>query len=151
MPAFVVPTLVGPLAITERDGAIVALSWDGPADGKPTPLLREAARQLAAYFAGSLTRFDLPLGPAASDSQRRVRDALCAIPYGSTATYGEIARRTGSAARAVGAACGANPIPVIVPCHRVVAANGAGGYSGKGGLLTKAALLDIESRKTRLL
>lgn len=126
-----------------------------------------AAAQLAAYFAGRLTVFDLPLAPAGSDFQQRVRAAMTAIPYGETATYGTLAarieestlaarigesgRRPGGAARAVGAACGANPIPVVIPCHRVVAANGRGGYSGHGGLATKDALLALESRKTRLL
>jgi len=74
------------------------------------------------------------------------------IPYGETWTYGELAKRADTVPRAVGGACGANPIPVILPCHRVLAANGkSGGYSGKGGLMTKTALLDIENRTTRLL
>lgn len=151
MASIVVPSPIGALSVTERAGAIVALSWDSPPDAGDSPLLREAARQLSAYFAGTLTRFDLPLALAGSDFRQRVWDAMREIPYGETATYGDLARRTGGTARAVGGACGANPIPVIVPCHRVVARNGSGGYSGKGGLRTKAALLDIESRKTRLL
>ena len=74
------------------------------------------------------------------------------IPYGETWTYGGLAERAGTVARAVGGACGANPIPVFIPCHRVLASNGgAGGYSGKGGLKTKAMLLDIENRTIRLL
>ena len=74
------------------------------------------------------------------------------IPYGKTWSYGELASRVGTAARAVGGACGTNPIPIIIPCHRVLAANGrSGGYSGRGGLKTKTALLDIENCKARLL
>ena len=73
---------------------------------------------------------------------------MCEIPHGETWTYGELARR---AASAVGGACGANPIPIIIPCHRVVASNGSGGYSGRGGLKTKSALLDLKNRKARLL
>lgn len=180
MPSLTVPSPIGALIVTERGGAIVALGWGGAPNGSRrsgaaadpsggTPLLRDAAAQLAAYFAGRLTAFDLPLAPAGSDFQQRVWAAMQAIPYGETATYGALAARIGEAtraargadplpdgrpggaARAVGAACGANPIPIVIPCHRVVAANGRGGYSGQGGLATKDALLALESRKTRLL
>lgn len=155
MPTLNVPSAIGPLTLEERDGAIVRLGWgdapDDPADGRPTPLLAEAARQVAAYFAGTLTGFDLPLAPPGSDFQKRVWRAMAEIPYGDTWTYGELARRAETVPRAVGGACGANPIPVILPCHRVVAANGgAGGFSGKGGLATKSALLDLESPDARL-
>lgn len=154
MPTLNVPSSVGPLTLEERNGAIVRLGWgDAPDDlpgGRPTPLLAEAARQIAAYFGGDLTAFELPLAPEGSDHQKRVWQAMSEIPYGETWTYGELARRAKSVARAVGGACGANPIPVILPCHRVVAANGgAGGFSGKGGLKTKAALLDLESPSPR--
>ncbi len=137
---------LGPLSIEETGGRLVRLGWGGAPDDEPTPLLREAARQLDAYFAGRLVRFDLPLAPAVSDFGRRVGEELAAIPYGETATYGRVARRLGSSARAVGRACGNNPLPVIVPCHRVVAAADAGGYSGKGGLRTKTYLIDMERR-----
>ena len=137
---------LGPLTICEEGGHIVRLGWDDARDEAPTPLLREAARQLGAYFAGELTRFDLPLKPGGSDFGRRVWRAMSAIPYGETATYGALARELGSSARAVGRACGANPIPVIVPCHRVVArGGGSGGYSGRGGLQTKNFLLELEN------
>jgi methylated-DNA-[protein]-cysteine S-methyltransferase len=150
-----VPSAVGPLTLEEQDGAIVRLGWgdrpDNLPDGTPTPLLAEAARQVAAYFDGTLTDFDLPLAPPGSDYQKRVWRAMAEIPYGETWTYGELARRAETVPRAVGGACGANPIPVILPCHRVVAANGsAGGFSGKGGLKTKSALLDIENPDLRL-
>lgn len=156
MPVLNVPSAIGPLTLEERGGAIVRLGWgdmpDDPPGGETTPLLAEAARQIAAYFDGALTAFDLPLAPQGSDFQKRVWRAMNEIPYGETRTYGELARRAETVARAVGGACGANPIPVILPCHRVVAANGgAGGFSGKGGLKTKAALLDIESPARRLL
>ena len=142
---------VGPLVIEEQAGRIVRLDWDTAPTDSPTPLLREAKAQLEAYFAGERTRFELPLAPAGTDFQQRVWAAMAEIPYGETRTYGELAAATGASARAVGSACGANPIPIILPCHRVVAAHGAGGYSGRGGLRTKGALLDIETRKTRLL
>lgn len=151
-----VPSPVGPLTLVEQNDALIRLGWgntpDLLPDGRPTPLLAEAARQLAAYFAGAMTEFDIPLSPPGTDYQKRVWWAMNEIPYGETWTYGELAKRADTVPRAVGGACGANPIPVILPCHRVLAANGkSGGYSGKGGLMTKTALLDIENRTTRLL
>ncbi len=108
-------------------------------------LLAEAAGQLAEYFAGRRRDFDLPLAPAGSPFQRRAWAELGRIPYGATVSYGTLARRLGSAAQAVGQACGANPLPIVIPCHRVLAAGGAlGGYSGDGGLETKCALLRLE-------
>lgn len=140
-----VPSPLGPLTLEERDGAIAALSWDAAAAPGPSPLLSEAAAQLAAYFAGRLRSFDLPLAPAGAAFETRAWDALRDIPYGATSSYGALARRLGTGARAVGRACGANPIPILIPCHRVIAADGGlGGYSGRGGLATKAALLGLE-------
>lgn len=139
---------VGRLIATESDGAIVALDWAAPGSGPtepPSALLQAAARQLSAYFHGQLTAFDLPLAPRGTAFQQRVWRALLAIPYGEMATYGDLARTVGSAPRAVGGACGRNPIPVVIPCHRVVAGNGGlGGYSGANGLDTKRFLLDHE-------
>ena len=132
---------VGLLTFVERDGAIVALNWApaAAADSEDSPLLREARRQLAAYFAGRLRRFDLPVAPDGTPFQRRVGEAMTQIPYG------ELARELGSAPRAVGGACGRNPLPIIVPCHRVLGSAGAiGGYSGGGGLETKRKLLALE-------
>jgi methylated-DNA-[protein]-cysteine S-methyltransferase len=136
---------LGRLALREVDGRIVAVSWrNAPQD--PSPLLEEAVRQLEAYFAKQLTRFDLPLAPAGSDFQKQVWSAMCAIPFGQTRTYGDIAAELGAPAQAVGAACGSNPIPVIIPCHRITAAGGRfGGYSGAGGVRTKRFLLDLEA------
>ena len=154
MPAIHLPSPVGTLRVHEAGGAITAIDWAPRAKGTGDaagPLLAEAARQLAAYFAGTLEDFDLPLAPDGTEFQKRVWAAMCAIPFGETRTYGELAEEAGGSARAVGTACGRNPIPVIVPCHRVIAKAGPGGYSGRGGLRTKAMLLDLESRKTRLL
>jgi len=140
----VVDTQFGRLGIVERGGAIVSVVWDGQSDGSETGLLREAAAQMRAYDAGELERFDLPLRVEGSDFQRDVCDAMLAIPFGFTRTYGEIARDLGVPAQAVGGACGGNPIPVIIPCHRVMGANGLTGFSGAGGVETKVALLRHE-------
>ena len=144
MPAITVDSPVGTLAVTERDGAIVRLEWGGAAEGEATPLLAEAARQLAAYFAGELREFDLPLAPGGNALEAQVFAAMRAIPYGQTRTYGEIAAELGTYGQPVGQACGANPIPVIIPCHRVLSATGLGGFSAPGGVETKIALLKLE-------
>lgn len=139
-------TELGLLSVVEEKGALVRLEW---AKGAPTqatsPLLKEAEKQLKAYFSGRLTAFTLPLAPEGTAFQKRVWKAMNAIPYGKTRTYGELARQLKSSPRAVGGACGANPIPVIVPCHRVTGAQGQlTGYSGAGGVETKAWLLRHE-------
>lgn len=123
-------------------GAGAPIGSDWIAD---SALFTDAVAQLCAYFAGELRAFDLPLGPRGTEFQRQVWQALTTIPYGQTATYGAIATRVGrpSAFRAVGMANGRNPIPVIVPCHRVIGANGTlTGYGG--GLRRKEYLLDLE-------
>jgi len=113
--------------------------------GEPSPLLAEAAAQLAAYFAGKLKAFDLPLAPKGNAYQLRVWQAIRGIPCGQTRSYGDIAFATGSGPRAVGGACGRNPIALIIPCHRVLAAHGRlGGYSAAKGLITKKFLLERE-------
>lgn len=122
---------------------MVRLDWDG-CGHDTTHLLLETARQLRAYDAGELHTFDLPLRVAGTDFQRAVCAQMSAIPYGETVTYGEIARRLNKPAQAVGAACGGNPIPIIIPCHRVMGAKGLTGFSGKGGVETKVALLRHE-------
>ncbi|MCG7493234.1 methylated-DNA--[protein]-cysteine S-methyltransferase [Thalassobius sp. Cn5-15] len=143
MPELTVSSPVGDLTLTEEKGAITRLRW-GTGGGDDTPLLRQAEAQLGAYFAGTLTQFDLPLRVDSSDFQRAVCDAMSAIPFGETRTYGEIARDLGVSAQPVGQACGANPIPVIIPCHRVLSATGLGGFSGDGGVETKVTLLRHE-------
>ena len=114
--------------------------------------MKEAIRQLRAYFAGELEAFDLPLAPKGTPFQQKVWSELCKIPYGETISYGELARRIGNpnASRAVGLANGSNPIPIIIPCHRVIGANGKlTGYGG--GLEIKEKLLALEQRQQMLL
>ncbi|HEV2336286.1 MAG TPA: methylated-DNA--[protein]-cysteine S-methyltransferase [Stellaceae bacterium] len=148
MPSLSIPSPVGQLTIDEIDDAIVAIRWADGSPGAPagngSPLLAEAARQLAAYFDGRLLHFDLPLAPAGSPFEARVWSAMQVIPYGETRSYGDLAASVASAPRAVGRACGRNPIPIVIPCHRVLAKGGLGGYSGEGGLATKQRLLALE-------
>jgi methylated-DNA-[protein]-cysteine S-methyltransferase len=160
----------GPIRVVAHDDAITAIEFTAapPADASPRssmkvaeqrasdravgeqdddhPLLVEAVRQLHAYFAGELREFDLPLDPGGTPFQRRVWDELRRIGYGQTASYGELADRLGmpkGASRAVGAANGRNPIGIVVPCHRVVGANGSlSGYAG--GVERKRLLLSLE-------
>lgn len=147
MPARQIATPVGPVLLIEADGRLaeIRLAADDAGDCDGTPLLRRVERQIAEYFGGSRRRFDLPLTPAPTPFQQRVREAMLAIPYGQTRAYGEIAHEAGGAPRAVGQVCGANRLPLVVPCHRVVAAHGIGGYSGGAGLATKRFLLALES------
>ena len=147
MPQLSLHTPLGEVTISEDGGAIVALDWGRGRDQEATPLLRDACDQLQDYFDGKRMSFNLPLAPKGSDFQKRVWAALCAIPPGETRSYADIARTIGSAPRAVGRANGGNPIPLIIPCHRVIAADGSlGGYSGGDGPATKRYLLDHESR-----
>lgn len=149
MPQFALHTPIGDVTVSEEDGAIVALDWGwGSADQAETPLLRQACAQLHAYFDGELTEFDLPLAPAGTPYRRRVWQALRDIPYGETRSYAAIAVAAGGSARSVGQANGCNPIPIIIPCHRVVATTHLGGYSGGEGLPTKRYLLALEARDT---
>jgi methylated-DNA-[protein]-cysteine S-methyltransferase len=148
-------TPIGPLLLTSdgksltrlymdahKNGATVLPDWKR---GDSEPVLAEAKRQLDAYFAGDLTEFDLPLAPAGTGFQHRVWKELRAIGYGETDSYGALARRLGepNASRAVGLANGSNPISIVIPCHRVIGANGKlTGYGG--GLPRKEALLNFE-------
>ncbi len=148
---------VGDLRIVAQDDAITRVEFSPhrrPEDGRPVgeccddaPLLVEARAQLAAYFARELKEFTLPLAPIGTDFQHQVWAQLCKIPWGETATYGQIAHRLGrtnAASRAVGLANGRNPIPIVVPCHRVIGADGTlTGYAG--GMDRKQVLLDIEA------
>jgi methylated-DNA-[protein]-cysteine S-methyltransferase len=134
---------VGRLSLTEGERAITRLDWGGTGTDE-TPLLVEARRQLNAYFAGDLQRFSLRLAPRATPFQHIFYEALFAIRFGETSTYGDIATALDVSPQAVGRACGANPIPILIPCHRVVGARGLGGYSGAGGIATKHALLRHE-------
>ena len=138
-------SLLDALTLTEEDGAIVALDWGWGRDQEPTPLLLEARRQIEAYLDGERRAFELPLAPRGTGYRQRVWAALADIPYGQTRTYSEIAAVAGGAARSVGGANGANPIPILIPCHRVVASAGLGGYSGGDGVETKRLLLRVEA------
>ena len=146
MPQLSFHTPLGAVSVSEEDGAIVAFDWGWGRDQAQTPLLLRAREQLHAYFDGEITAFDLPLAPFGSPYRRRVWAALCAIPYGQTRSYQEIAAAAGGSARSVGGANGANPLPVLIPCHRVVGSSGLGGYSGGDGLDTKRHLLSLEAR-----
>ena len=137
---------VGDLTISEEDGGLVAIDWGWGRDQTPTPVLLEAHRQLQQYFDGERLDFDLPLTPVGSDYRQRVWRALCDIPAGATRTYADIARIAGGSPRSVGGANGHNPLPIVIPCHRVVATTGIGGYSGGDGLPTKHFLLGLETR-----
>ena len=145
MPSLSMKSPVGMLTIEEEDEAIVAIRWGNGSAGNGSKLLTEATRQLSLYFDGRLRRFDLPLAASGTDFDIRVRAAMQAIPYGETRTYGDLAHATDSGPRAIGRACGRNPIPIVVPCHRVLARGSLGGYSGGTGLATKTRLLALES------
>lgn len=152
------PSLLGDLLLTSNGTHLTGLympphKW-APSLGdhwvRDDPWFAPATAQLAAYFAGDLTSFDLPLAPSGTPFQMRVWEALRAIPYGQTASYGQVAARIGqpTASRAVGLANGRNPISIIVPCHRVIGASGSlTGYGG--GLDRKQVLLALESRGRR--
>lgn len=150
----VVDSPIGPLALTASDTGLRAVLFDGRTirpEGS-SPVLREAAQQLEAYFKGDLLSFDLPLELQGTDFHRRCWLALASIPYGQTVSYGEQARRLGlgpEAARAVGAANGKNPLPIVLPCHRVIGADGSLTGFG-GGLARKRFLLEHEGALLRL-
>lgn len=145
MPQLSMHTPLGDLTVSEENGAIVSLDWGWSPMQTETPLLLEARAQLDRYFDGDPLTFDLPLDEGGTNHQRRVWAEIRRVPYGLTASYGEVAYQIGSGPRAVGMACGRNPIPIITPCHRILAAGGGlGGYSGADGLATKRALLRLE-------
>lgn len=142
----------GQLGLREDHGRlaeIVFLLKRVHAKAPTTALLKETTRQLQAYFADPHAHFDLPLSLKGTAFQQRVWQAMCRIPAGRTSTYGELAREIGSAPRAVGQACGSNPLPIIVPCHRVLSASGQGGFMhsrAEGPLSIKNWLLTHEQR-----
>ncbi|NQU61255.1 MAG: methylated-DNA--[protein]-cysteine S-methyltransferase [Rhodospirillales bacterium] len=145
MPHLSMSSPLGPLTVFEDGGAVVALEWGRADGGSSSAVLKKAKAQLDAYFDGKLKRFDLPLVPTGTDFQRKVWGQLSKIPFGKIRSYGDIAEAVSSAPRAVGGACGRNPIPIIIPCHRVLGQNGAlTGYSGGDGIGTKEALLRLE-------
>ncbi|WP_375176224.1 methylated-DNA--[protein]-cysteine S-methyltransferase [Pseudooceanicola sp.] len=137
-------TPFGRFHLCEAEGAITRAGWRAMAGRGATGLLREAEAQVLAYCAGELEGFDLPLRVEAGALVQAVCDQLRAIPLGETRTYGDLATALDRPAQAIGQACGQNPIPLIIPCHRVLAANGLGGFSAPGGVETKVALLRHE-------
>jgi len=143
-----IETPVGTLWLYATDEALVRVDSHGPRpQGKANAntVLREAARQLEEYFAGRRTKFDLPLAPEGTDFQKKVWRAMQRIPYGQTESYGHLAHgvQSPAASRAVGAACGRNPLLIVIPCHRVVGADGSLTGFG-GGLAMKEWLLEHE-------
>lgn len=140
-----VETPIGPVHVTADTHGISALGWGAAPHEEPNDVLEQARDQLRAYFLGNLHDFDLPLSIDGSAFTRDFARALCAIPAGETRSYGDLARDLSVSAQAIGQACGANRIPIIVPCHRVLGANGLGGYSGDGGVETKVWLLKHEN------
>jgi len=152
MKLFFYQTEIGKVGIAEEGGSITNVFLRGdpaPPDAEvcETEVIREAARQLYAYFAGDLREFSLPLAPRGSEFMKKVWKALCQVPYGRTASYKEIAAAAGNpkAARAVGQANNRNPIPIFIPCHRIIGSDGSlVGYGG--GLDLKKKLLEMEGR-----
>ena len=151
---------IGPLLLAADDCGLREIRFvNGRGKARPDPSWRrhdaplaETIRQLRAYFARELETFDLPLAPAGTEFQRKVWQHLCEIPYGETISYGDLAGRIGNpkASRAVGLANGSNPIPIVIPCHRVIGSNGKlTGYGG--GLPIKEKLLALERKQLRLL
>ena len=144
---------LGQLTVAGENGVIRRLTWDPPdetaarpARAMTNPALTAAVQQLRRYFDGDRAPFNLPLAPLAAPLVQRVCQIMTTIPHGETLTYGAIAAQLDSGPRAVGRACGANPIPILIPCHRVVGAGGKlTGYSGAGGTATKKWLLDHEA------
>ena len=153
-----VPSPIGPLTLVADDGVLVRLAMSPPARFPDVELgersdegFAEAVRQLGEYFAGERTAFDLPLRPVGSGFELAVWDQLTRIPYGETRSYGYVATAIGEpgGAQAVGAANGRNPLAIVVPCHRVIGADGSLVGFG-GGLPRKRFLLDLEQRDRRL-
>jgi methylated-DNA-[protein]-cysteine S-methyltransferase len=139
-----IDTQFGTLTLSEDNGMIVRLDWGVSGAGDRSAVLDAARTQLAEYDTGTRTAFDLPLRVNGSRVQQDVCAAMSAIPFGDTCTYGDIAKQLGIPAQVVGQACGGNPIPIIIPCHRVMGAQGLTGFSGAGGVETKVALLRHE-------
>lgn len=143
-------TPLGRIELTANERALTRITWvekGGPACDPPPdhPVLRTAVQQLREYFAGTRRTFDLPLAPDGGDLQQAVCQAMLEIPFGQTRSYGEIAKALGVAPQPIGQACGGNSIPIVIPCHRVLAADGrTGGFSGGTGVETKLALLRHE-------
>lgn len=147
-----IATPVGPIRITGDEMALsgVWIGAHGPISRATAAAVRTATEQFEQWFAGERETFDLPLAAAATDRGMVLRGGLIAVPYGETLSYGALARRLGSSARAIGQLCARNPFPIIVPCHRVLADGGKlGSYSAGDGPATKIWLLEHERRHAR--
>lgn len=151
-----ITTPVGTLTLSSNGRAITRVTWfragDDVGNADSDPILEAAKAEIDQYFSGRLTEFQTPVHLEGSPLQLSVWQAMRTIPFGQVLTYGDVAKAVGSEPQAVGTACGQNPIPVIVPCHRIVGAGGKlTGFSGGNGIETKAYLLDLESGQGRLL
>lgn len=151
-----ITTPVGTLTLSSNGRAITRVTWfragDDVGNADSDPILEAAKAEIDRYFSGRLTEFQTPVHLEGSPLQLSVWQAMRTIPFGQVLTYGDVAKAVGSEPQAVGTACGQNPIPVIVPCHRIVGAGGnLTGFSGGNGIETKAYLLDLESGQGRLL
>jgi len=144
-------TPVGRFWVAAQAGAITGAGWGAAPDDPTDPVLQQALAEIRAYFAGDIRQFTMPLRPQVSGFQAQFLAELSAIRFGETRTYGDLARVLKVPAQAIGQACGANPIPLLIPCHRVLSASGLGGYSGAGGVETKVALLKHEGAGSLLL
>ena len=145
-------TEIGWIEVSADNDAITRLFWRGvqPARLQPSPLVKEAVKQLQAYFDKKLTDFDLPIAADGSELAKGVWDIMLKIPYGQTLTYGDVAGRLKAPAQLIGQACGQNPIAIVIPCHRIVGTNWLGGYSSELGINAKQYLLDLERGQGRL-
>lgn len=140
-----IETPLGWVRLHSTDGLLTAVGWGAIEESGHDPVLDQAAAELAEYFHSGRVGFSVPLALPDGAFRRRFLRALIDIPFGHTRTYGDLASDLGVSAQAIGQACGANPIPIIVPCHRVLGATSLGGFSARGGVETKVALLRHEN------
>jgi methylated-DNA-[protein]-cysteine S-methyltransferase len=151
MPELTVTSPLEPLTLVEADGAIIELDWGQTHNEERSQLLKSAQAELTSYFTGELENFSLPLNPVETVFQKKVWHQMVEIPYGEALKYGDVAKNLSSSPRAVGGACGRNPIPIIIPCHRIIGTNDKlTGYTSAGGTKTKSFLLDLESHQAEL-
>jgi methylated-DNA-[protein]-cysteine S-methyltransferase len=151
LPQLSLHTPIGPITVSAEADAIVAVDWGWGRDQDPAPLLLRAKDWLHAYFDGEITAMTLPLAPTGTAYRQRVWSTISVIAPGHTESYQAVAKLAGGSARSVGGAMAANPIPILIPCHRVVGiglrgGSVIGGYSGGEGIETKSFLLDLERR-----
>ena len=151
MPQLSLHTPIGPITVSAEADAIVAVDWGWGRDQEPAPLLLRAKAWLDTYFDGEIEPMTLPLAPVGTTYRQRVWAAVRMIAPGATMSYRDVAQRAGGSPRSVGGAMATNPVPILIPCHRVVGTgprggSAIGGYSGSEGIATKRFLLDLEHR-----